>query len=144
MFSIIRILLGTMDGMDVCLQLHSLRSLAEYYDCIALRAGNAAFGGVGVAEASRLRMVIRGPSPACDGVDAAATPMPTAGRRWHYPYNRRYNNVLPIVSLLPRPISRQEQCALRPPCVLHRPKSPMWNLECLFHPWRPSSSITHA
>ena len=44
-----------MDGMDVCLQLHSLRSLAEYYDCIALRAGNAAFGGVGVAEASRLR-----------------------------------------------------------------------------------------
>ena len=52
--------------------LRLLRSLTGGYACVALRAVNAAFGGNGVAEASRLR--ISRALPACDGEDAAATP----------------------------------------------------------------------
>ena len=38
-------------GAGLYRQLRSLRSLAGGYDCVALRAENAAFSGDGVAEA---------------------------------------------------------------------------------------------
>ena len=59
-------------------QLRSLRSLTGGYACVALRAVNAAFGGNGVAEASRLRMVIRGRCPRA----TARTPPPHRHALW--------------------------------------------------------------